>query len=164
MPPKKQLMDILRTIDLGKTKVPEFISWDPGETTGVACWDDRGNPIAVAQMEEADRDRFLNDLHDCLMYPSKFIVEEYRIFGSKATAHIGKKLNTSEVIGDLKSFARKHWIEVVEQPSSILNIAQKWSGVKIPTVHAKSHWASAYNHGYYYLHQQGIIRPRVLDE
>jgi hypothetical protein len=169
MPPPKMKYMILSKINLDSIiDVLEYISWDPGEMTGVVCWDANGKPLAIAQMDETDRDAFLDELRELLKQPGvyikMFIIEEYRIYGSKANAHIGQKLGTAEVIGDLKSFARRHFIKVEEQAATILTIAQKWSGVRIPKTHSKSHWASAFNHGYYYLHRMGIIPARVLGD
>lgn len=140
-----------------------YVAWDPGETTGVACWDAKPERICINQFRLPELDNFL--LTELEPNPPKvFIIEGYQVFGHKAEAHIGSKLETSQIIGALKYFARRYKIEIIEQSSHILKVAQKFSGVKIPTDHKISHWASAYNHGYYYLHNKGLIKPRVLED
>jgi hypothetical protein len=144
-----------------------WISFDPGKTTGMTVWSSVGKAepqcVRVEQFNEEELDNFLEKLVDPLRIPDVFIIEEYIIFGHKKNAHIGSKVETVQVIGQLKAFARKYKIEIVEQPARILTIAQLWSGCKIPSDHSISHWASAYNHAYYYLHKQGLIKARVLE-
>jgi hypothetical protein len=146
-----------------------WISFDPGKTTGVTVWgcnslEEEPQCISVHQLNQEELDNFLDQVE--MFDPSStkaFIIEEYIIFGHKKEAHVGSKVETIQVIGQLKAFARKYKIKVVEQPARILTIAQLWSGCKIPSDHSISHWASAYNHAYYYLHKQGLIKARVLE-
>jgi hypothetical protein len=141
-----------------------WISFDPGKITGVTVWtkptEDEPQCVKVNQFNEQELDEFLDGLEG---WVDVFIIEEYRIFGQKKNAHVGSKVETIQVIGQLKAYARKYKIEIVEQPARILTIAQLWSGCKIPSDHSISHWASAYNHAYYYLHKQGLIKARVLE-
>jgi hypothetical protein len=142
-----------------------WISFDPGKTTGMTLWiknpaDTEPLCVKVDQFNEQELDYFLDELKG---WVDVFIIEEYRIFGQKKNAHVGSKVETIQVIGQLKAYARKYKIEIVEQPARILTIAQLWSGCKIPSDHSISHWASAYNHAYYYLHKQGLIKARVLE-
>lgn len=147
-----------------------WVSFDPGKTTGMTFWiknkeTEEPQCILVNQFNEEELDDFLEDIGgNPLKQPDVMIVEEYRIFGQKKNAHVGSKVETIQVIGQLKAFARKHKIEIVEQPANILVIAQLWSGKKMPSDHSKSHWVSAYLHAYYYLHKQGLLKARVLQE
>jgi hypothetical protein len=143
-----------------------YVAFDPGVTTGIACWDETckertGQPVHVGMVNEEDLDDFLE-----IKLPGRgtkvFIIEEYRILPSKLRIHSGSKVPTIQVIGQLKSYARRKKIELVEQPTSILPMAQLQSGVKLSKNHANSHWASAYNHGYFYLRQKGLIESRSL--
>lgn len=144
-----------------------WISFDPGKTTGITVWyqevEKEPQCIQVGQLNEEELDIFLDELPKNKI-PDVFIIEEYRIFGQKKNAHVGSKVETIQVIGQLKAFARKHKIEIIEQPANILVIAQLWSGKKMPKDHSNSHWVSAYNHAYYYLHKQGLLKARVLQE
>lgn len=139
-----------------------YVSWDPGTSTGVACWDKDGNPHRIGTELKSDeaRDRFLDELAN---HPIReFIIEEYRVYASKARAHIGSKVYTAQVIGDLKSWARRHGVKVIEQRSDIKDSAAKWAQVTVPKGHMPD-WMAAYLHGYYYLHRKGLIRAKVLD-
>lgn len=139
-----------------------YASFDPGKRTGVALWDEHGKCTFKGILLENELDLFLDGIRGTRTY-KKFIIEEYRVYGGKLAAHAGSKVETIQVIGQIKSVARSLNVSIVEQPASILKIASMWSGVK----KRGQHWPdqdSAYNHGYYYLHKLGIIRARVLDD
>lgn len=141
-----------------------YISIDPGKSVGIATWDENGNLLGNGKMQEKDFEAFLQGLTQ-KDYPNEivaFIVEEYRIYGHKAQAHIGSKVGTAQCIGKIKMIARMINTPVVEQPATFLKITAKWAGVKLPKGHVPDA-LSAYLHGYHYLHQQGIIEARVLE-
>jgi hypothetical protein len=140
----------------------KYVSWDPGQTTGMVHWNEKGEPINVKELKGDEAlDEALDELEPATEIET-FIIEEYRVYGSKAIAHVGSKVLTAQVIGNLKAWARRHNIKVVEQRSDIKNIAAKWSQTKIPKGHMPD-WMAAYLHGYYYLHNKGLIRAKVLD-
>lgn len=140
-----------------------YVGIDPGETAGVACLDKNGELIRLEQYKEAELDEFMASL-DVKLGPITFIVEDYRIFGHKVVAHIGKPLKTAEQIGAIKRFCRSNGIECVVQASRILPTAIKWSGIVMPKTHSQTHKWSAYLHAYYYLHLKGVIKARVLEQ
>jgi hypothetical protein len=146
------------------TGIPTYTSWDPGgsaseRTTGIAYWDERANVLDMKSLTEKEFDREIERIPDTV---KTFIIEEYRPRGD--VNHTGNKLLTSQRIGDIKGYARRHDIKVVEQRSMILKIAAMWAQYKLPPKgqHLPD-FASAYLHGYYYLFQQGLIKPKVLD-
>jgi hypothetical protein len=140
--------------------IPTYVSFDPGEKSniGYVVWSEEAKPMKTDQTTLEGLDLLFSELPDTV---TTFIVEGYTVFGH--VNHTGSKVVTAQVIGYIKGEARSRKIECVEQPSSILKTAQMWSGVKLDGKHSVSHWKSAYNHGYYYLHRKGLIRPRVLD-
>ena len=139
----------------------KYVSWDPGKTTGVTCWSAEGQALNIKDLVGDEvLDGFLDSLEGEEI--EAFIIEEYRIYGSKAVAHVGSRVETAQVIGNLKAWARRRNIKIVEQRSDIKPIAAKWSQVKVPKGHMPD-WMAAYLHGYYYLHNKGIIRAKVLD-
>lgn len=145
-----------------------YVSIDPGgsasgRTIGVVAWDELGSPLKMEQFNQDELDQFLMNLREVQDTLKVIIVESYRVFSHKLEAHRNKKMGTSECIGRIKFAARLLGATVVEQPSSILSIAQKWSGTKMPSNHDQSHQVSAYLHGYYFLHRRGIIQARVLE-
>jgi hypothetical protein len=146
-----------------------YISWDPGVTTGVVCWDLEGEPVRKAQLNINGLNLFLRNFEQHLRKnpedkPVEWIIEDYRVFNHKASAHAGSRLETARISGNLEGVAARAGIEIVFQPANILNITQMWSGVRMPSDHSKSHQVSAYLHGYYRLHKKGIIKARVLEE
>lgn len=142
-----------------------YLSFDPGETTGVATWalNDKGKVdcTLIDQFKLPSLIEFLKEVNT--EHLKKIIYEGYRIDPKKLKAHIWSKVETIQTIGRIRFFAEWHDIETVEQPRTILSSAQKWSGMKLPSDHSISNGPSAYNHGYFYLFNQGLIRPRSLD-
>lgn len=139
-----------------------YVSWDPGQSTGVACWSAFAEPLIIKELKsDKERDDFLDSLEGEPI--KKFIIEEYRVYGSKAFAHVGSKVYTAQVIGDLKSWARRHNVQVVEQRADIKEIGCKWAGIPFRKTTHMPDGQSAFVHGYYYLHKAGLIRARVLD-
>lgn len=141
-----------------------YISVDPGQTVGVATWHEDGSFIHKSKMQEPVFEVFLQGLL-APGYPNeviKFIIEEYRVYGSKSTAHIGSKIPTAQCIGKVKMVASMLNVPVIEQPATKLRVAAKWAGVKVPGGHIPDD-ISAYLHGYYYLHKAGLIPARVLE-
>ena len=142
-----------------------YVSVDPGQTVGLATWDEQGKLIHKSKMPRVDFEKYLWGLVEP-NYPHniiKFIVEKYVVYGQKATVHVGRDNPTEQVIGMVDMIARRLDAPVIKQRADILKIAAKWAGVKVPGGHLPDD-LSAYLHGYYYLHQQQIIPARVLDE
>jgi len=142
-----------------------YVSVDPGTSVGLATWDSDGKLIHKSEMHRVDFEKYLWGLIEP-NYPHKiikFIVEKYVVYGQKATAHVGKDNPTEQVIGMIDMIARRLGVPVIKQPATILRIAAKWAGVKVPAGHIPDQ-ISAYLHGYYYLHQQNIIPARVLED
>lgn len=140
----------------------KYLAFDPGLRTGIAGWNESGVTTLVHKTVHGDiaLDEFLDTLEEDP--PDVFIIEEYVVYGSNLKANVGSKVHTAQVIGSLKSWARRHKVIVVEQRSDIKGIAAKWSGTVIPKGHMPD-WMAAYLHGYYYLHRLGVIKPRVLE-
>lgn len=140
----------------------KFVSFDPGLRTGIAGWNEQGVNVLIHKTVQGDAalDEFLDTLEE---HPVKvFIIEEYRVYGSKLSANVGSKVHTAQVIGSLKSWARRHNITVFEQRADIKPIAARWSGTVIPRGHMPD-WMAAFLHGHYYLTNIGLLKPRVLE-
>lgn len=143
-----------------------YVSFDPGEYVGYVCWSSEGKPVKLGSLHgDEELDDFLRWLDSYKSQIKTVIIESYRVFGHKLKAHANKSIKTEQVIGHLKAWGRLNRYRVVLQPSSILAVAQKWSGVVVSKSNRSLRdWQSAYNHGYYFLHQQGVIKARVLDD
>jgi hypothetical protein len=135
-----------------------IISVDPGETTGVAYWEDNGTFIsreALTQDEILDKVETLSDV-------TVIVVEDYRLRQGKQMVQTGSRFVAVQIIGALKAYARRVGAKFVLQPANVLTVAALHSGVKRPSNHSKSHDIDAYNHGYYYLETKGLLQPKPL--
>lgn len=137
-----------------------YLAFDPGLTTGWAKFDNDGVIQASGQVS-----------HDGLMHlvdgfevehntdPVKVVIYEvYRIFRHKAMAQVGSEVPAAQAIGIIKTLIRATGAQEVKQPSHILSIAEKWTGLSPVGDHKNSHWVDAFNHGAYWLIKEGI-RP-----
>lgn len=134
-----------------------YLSIDPGQATGYACFDKQGKLLdfGILRTEQAFF-RFLKEIDDP---PTLIICEEYKLFQRKAIQQSGSDMVASRMVGALEYFAFLHSTPIVFQPASIKKIAEMWSGKPAPKNHAESHGIDAYNHGIYYLQKNNIIRP-----
>jgi hypothetical protein len=140
-------------------KVVKYVAFDPGETTGVAVFDEFGDVIRYWQIYTLGALlEFLETVDQC----SDFIVEDFKIFGHKAKSQIGSRGPAQQAIGVIQAHCQKHpkkniWL----QPASVKSIAAKWTQVKVPTNHANSHQVDAYLHGSYFLIRRGIKKTAL---
>lgn len=135
-----------------------IISVDPGETTGIAYWEDNGTFIsreALTQDEILDKVETLSDV-------TVIVVEDYRLRQGKQMVQTGSRFVAVQIIGALKAYARRVGAKFVLQPANVLTVAALHSGVKRPSNHSKSHDIDAYNHGYYYFETKGLLQPKAL--
>lgn len=135
-----------------------IISVDPGETTGIAYWENDGTFIsreALTQDEILDKVETLSDV-------TVIVVEDYRLRQGKQMVQTGSRFVAVQIIGALKAYARRVGAKFVLQPANVLTIAALHSGVKRPSNHSKSHDIDAYNHGYYYFETKGLLQPKPL--
>jgi hypothetical protein len=150
-------------------KDPYYASWDPGgsesrRTIGLTYWAEDAEMLHMTSLTQEEYDREIQNIPPTVKV---FILERYIPFGH--ISHTGNKLTTAQRIGDIKGYARRNNIKVVEQDAKILTIGCMWAGVKRPrnSKGQKKHlpdYLSSYVHGYYYLFNLGLIRPKVLDD
>jgi hypothetical protein len=129
--------------------------FDPGNTTGIALVD--GEEILEMLMLPFD---------DCLEWilqydwsnVSTIVCEDFRLFRNKAQKQVGSDFQSVQIIGALKIISKKYEIPLIMQMSSILSIAERQVGLKMPTNHDQSHDVSALLHVRYYQIRQGIYK------
>jgi hypothetical protein len=134
------------------------ISVDPGETTGIAYWENDGTFISREALPQDD----LLDKLETLSGVTAIVTEDYRLRQGKQMVQTGSRFVAVQIIGALKAYARRVGAKFVLQPANILTIAALHSGVKRPSNHAISHDIDAYNHGYYYFETKGLLQPKPL--
>lgn len=144
-------------------KPPEWLlAIDPGLTTGWAIFkngvvNDLGSIRGVRE--------FITWLEEV---PNKYgpvtviVVETYKLFRGKAQQQIGSEFEAVQVIGACDSWAMRNEVELIKQPSSILEIAPKWSKMPMPRDHSKSHHVAAYNHAFYYMITNNMRLPEGM--
>lgn len=140
-----------------------MLSVDPGKSTGWTVFKD-GVQYDMGICRSVDEfDEWLDHFEDKYGGPPNLVVyESFILFKNKAQAQVGSKMETSQVIGLLKRFARHAKSEIVAQPSHILPMAIKWSKIKLPGDHKNSHHYAALNHGIYYLVKNNMALPNGM--
>lgn len=136
-----------------------ILSVDPGDTTGIAYWEDDGTFISK---EALPFEEFLDKLNGFTGNISAIVCEDYRLRGGRQVAQTGSRFVAVQVIGALKLLAKENKARFVLQQPTVLTVASLHSGVQRPSNHSKSHDIDAYNHGYYYLETQGLLTPKPL--
>lgn len=147
-----------------------WLSFDPGgKRTGVAAWNSDGSCRGKTIYNDEELDDFL-EVYVQQHYkgdkgwgtPKEIIYEPFRVRPDKAASFAGSSHVEIQVIGKLKLFARLLGIPAIVSKADLRTVAL-WAGIKVP---AKGHIKddiSAYLHGYWHLHTQGIIKARVLE-
>lgn len=138
-----------------------ILAIDPGKDNGYALWEDDGELVTFGQLTIDEMDDFLLSFDRPV---SAVIVEDYRLFKKRAIQQSGSNMPASQVIGKAEMFAAMKGAKFIKQRADVLPIAQKLSQKKLPTDHSISHQFSAYNHGFYWMVQQGIVKPAIATE
>lgn len=135
-----------------------LIAFDPGKTTGWSIFLD-GKPESLGQTGIEEMPGKLAEFADT--YKGKKVVvvyENFKLFRGRAIQQSGSDMEASQIVGQVKMIAAQNKWEIYDQPPNIKPIAQKWSGAVPPSNHAISHQVDAYNHGYYWLVKNGMVR------
>lgn len=138
-----------------------FISFDPGENTGVTLYNEKGHlqqleVIHHKKINEWLRELVADDIITC-------IIEDYRVYPNKAKAHIYSDVKTVAVIGRLEYWAEAHEIKIVKQPASLKTTGFKYLGIaEPPRSNPRSHGFVAHAHATFYFVKNGILDPKEL--
>lgn len=131
-------------------------SFDPGETTGVAIGDNKGELVKMGQHSWADFPHYLNAIDKADM----FIVEEFRIRPDKAMSFSFSDMKTIQVIGMLRLRAYQLNIPTQYQRPLDKSMGYRWSGTPQPKNHSLSHQVDAYAHlVFYWVHHLRLPPP-----
>lgn len=142
-----------------------ILAFDPGKITGIAIFNQDGTLLGMEQLPLDSGDNNLLKWTAWYPYPVSLVIyEKFITFRQKAMQQVGSKQETAQAIGLIKGLAFRKQAELVEQKPDIKPIASKWSGVTVPSNHAISHQYDAYLHGFYLLHQRGIVKSKLEKE
>lgn len=136
-----------------------YLALDPGETTGWAAFDDKGEVLKMGQFTQAEQNKWLDKHIQATL--KEVIIEEYRNY--KGGTFRGQKNQTSKNIGAIEMICELRGVPYVTQPANIKKIGYKFAGLgAAPTNHAISHQYDAVAHGTYRLRITGILIPKEL--
>jgi len=134
------------------------ISVDPGETSGISYWSDKGEFVEKEMLTQEE----LFDKIEKLENVTTIVCEDYRLRQGKQMVQTGSRFVAVQIIGALKAYAQRVGANFVLQPANVLTVASLHSGIKRPSNHSRSHDVDAYNHGYYYFETKGLLQPKPL--
>jgi hypothetical protein len=140
----------------------KYLAIDPGagrsKSIGYAFFDADGAPELLGQCTFDELIELMEEHKEELL---EVIYEGYVIRRKNIRSHIGSKAETIQTIGAIRAFCKRSKINVIEQPSGILTMAQKHFGINIEqNGHSNSHQYAALLHGLHYLHSIG--KPKAL--
>jgi hypothetical protein len=131
---------------------------DPGETVGWATFEEldlqNAGQFPIGNLE--DLDTFVTDTR-----PDVMVIENYRVYASRAAQHVGSEVNTAQYIGILKFLGGMYQIPVTLQ---MAHQAKGWVSDK--RLHdlglfqtGKRHANDAIRHGVYWLLFGKVAKP-----
>lgn len=133
-------------------------AWDPGDTTGVAVWDTKGNLLEKQQLAQSSITAYWRYLEDTYGPIDVAVIEDFRLFKHRAVQQAGSRMKAPQVIGSLTTLAEISGSKTVLQQPSIKPTALKLSEIKLPSKHSDTHEWDAYLHGFYYMVGKKIIK------
>lgn len=141
-----------------------YLAYDPGKTTGFTRFNNEGEPETYGQLSLEE----LMDHVDLMLHrhdsdPLKAVIyEQFAVYRHKAQKLTGSKMEVAQAIGIIKKLAKDTGATLVVQDASIKSVAEKWTQVSAKGLsHDKTHWIDAFNHGAYYLINQGIRKTQL---
>lgn len=133
-------------------------AWDPGRTTGFAIFSGQGERKEFGQLTMEEVDQFIDEYAEPV---SVVVVEDFINFKKRVSKMAGSRNDASQVIGMLRVFARKKGAKFLLQPAGRKDEGAKLTQIFEPSDHSQSHWVSAYNHGFWFLHNLGLVRSKL---
>lgn len=133
-----------------------IISFDPGETTGVAIGDSKGELISMKQYSWNEFPHYLNTIQKAEL----FLVEEFRIRPDKAMSFSFSDMKTIQAIGMIRLRAYQLGTPTTYQRPLDKSMGYRWAGTSAPKAHSISHQVDAYAHlVFHWVHHLGLKPP-----
>lgn len=133
-----------------------YLSLDPGDTTGWASFDDKGNLIASDVVVGAPSFYELLDTH----HPVEVFIEDYKLQPWKAMEQSWSTLDTVRLIGACEYWCFQHRVKLTYVNPRDKPIAYRYAGIAQAKNHKFSHDRDAYAHGVKVLQDRGIRYPQ----
>lgn len=128
-----------------------YMFLDPGETTGIATFDDSGVILYTGQVEGIPALGRLLELNFEAL-GSRLLAVGYEVFRVDPSAKLGgSTLPASKVIGVIEYLCEKYSIRCVPIERKFKRIGYAWSNTRPPSDHSKSHGPDARAIGEYWL-------------
>lgn len=137
-----------------------LLSADPGETTGIAVFH-KAVFFRAEQVNTGSPDVALIAFQELLRIyaPTQLVLEDYRIYNTRANQHIGSSLSTPRLIGMLETLCMQHKIPYHKQPAATPKQFVTDSKLKAWDLYGKGsrHSRDAMRHAIYYI----LFPPKV---
>lgn len=136
-------------------------AWDPGDTTGVAVWNDEYDLLEMKQIrmeETASFWKYIEERHGPIRI---CIVEDFVLFGARAAQQKGSRMKASQGIGSLRTLSQLSHADFYLQPASVKKTAMKQARITLPSKHEDTHEYDAYLHGYHWMVKNGKIKTQL---
>ncbi|MFI6737427.1 hypothetical protein ACIBI9_31265 [Nonomuraea sp. NPDC050451] len=131
-----------------------FLVLDPGETTGLAEFDDAGSVFKVTQISGVTSCGMTLEetLHGGGV--RRILYETFKVFGNVNLT--GSDVPAAKVIGIIEYLALKYNVPCEGIDPKYKRIGYAWSGKRPPSNHSKSHGPDAEALGEYWLRKNGV--------
>jgi len=142
-----------------------YLALDPGEGTGWATFAENGMPTNYGNVygDATGIYKFLHSADSRIEFgiglPKVVIYEKWTL--RKAKNVQGSTMLSSQVIGVVRGWATHIGAELISQDSMLNPGNERESGISPHGTHSQSHWTFAFNHGWHYLNETGIVINRL---
>ena len=137
---------------------PEYLSLDPGNSTGWATFTSEGKLITTGTTKGKQ------ELYDLLRSMPRsvqaVICEDFKLYPWKSNQQAWSQLDTVRYIGAVELWCAVTNRTLILQPSSVKPVGYAWAGMRPTTRKSESHSMDAYVHGVYYLQSIGVRKPQ----
>lgn len=142
-------------------KMIKYLFFDPGESTGVAGFDENGD--VCYKLTVRGQDGLFNYLNEMVKGPFLTLVgiEDFRLYPWKSAAQSWSQFWTVQAIGAIKYACNIVGFQTIIQSTQNRDMGYTWAGLKQPPKTSPIiHEMDAYAHGVYCLQRRGIRRPQ----